>query len=326
MITSTILVGDVREKLREMPAESVHCVVTSPPYWGLRDYGVEGQIGLEETPEAWVAAMVETFREVRRVLRDDGTCWVNLGDSYAGNSAVRHDQEEQFRERSDRKGYDPGNAFANYGARMARGGGAGIGDLKPKDLIGQPWMLAFALRADGWYLRSEIIWHKPNPMPESCTDRPTKSHEQLFLLSKSPRYFYDADAVREAAEYGFSPTTRGEGIISPGSVESNGRGSRTVTRGDGGTRNLRDVWTIATHSFPGAHFATFPPKLVEPCIKAGCPQDGTVLDPFCGAGTTGLVAARLGRDFIGIELNPEYAAMARKRIKGDMPLFTEVSL
>lgn len=272
-----ILVGDVREQLRTLPEASVHCVVTSPPYWGLRDYGVEGQLGLEPTPEEHVTAMVEVFREVRRVLRDDGTAWVNYGDCYAPS--------------------------------LPNGAG-----LKPKDLVGMPWRVAFGLQADGWYLRSDIIWAKPNPMPESVTDRPTKSHEYVFLLSKSPRYFYDADAVREpdsgrASGNGFAGRQGGARQTNV----SGGRG-REERHEPGSGRNLRDVWTVATHPFPGAHFATFPPDLIRPCIRAGCPEGGTVLDPFFGSGTTGLVCDQEGRDWIGVELNEEYAEIARKRL------------
>jgi DNA modification methylase len=296
-----VLVGDVLEQLATLPDGCVQTCVTSPPYWGLRDYGVPGQLGLEPTPDEWVAKMVAVFREVRRVLRDDGTAWVNMGDGYNAQQGAGY------------PGYGGRNVAADPGIRRPSG-------LAPKQLIGQPWRLAFALQADGWWLRSDIIWAKPNPMPESVTDRPTKAHEYVFLLSKRARYFYDADAVREAAEYGYSPTTRGNGTISAGG----NRESRTVTRGDGGNRNLRTVWTIPTHPFPEAHFATFPPKLVEPCIKAGSRVGDTVLDPFLGSGTTALVADRLGRDAIGIELNPTYAEMARKRIAGDCPMFAEV--
>lgn len=312
-----ILVGDVRDRLAELDAGSAHCVVTSPPYWGLRDYGVEGQIGLEETPEEWAAGLVGVFREVRRVLRDDGTLWLNIGDSYATHPGQQGNGQMRGR----------GICGQRIGMNTHRGSG-----VKQKDLIGQPWLLAFALRADGWYLRSEIIWHKPNPMPESCTDRPTKSHEQLFLLSKSPRYYYNADAVRtEHAPKSLTVKTtpyKDNAPANDGGANLNkwlsepGRGRQLNPAG----ASLRDVWTIATHAYPGAHFATFPPKLVEPCIRAGSPDRGTVLDPFCGAGTTGLVAARLGREFVGIELNPDYAEMARKRIRDDMPLFSDVAI
>jgi DNA modification methylase len=307
-----ILRGDALAKLAELPAASVHCCVTSPPYFGLRDYGCEGQIGLEATPDAYVAELVAVFREVRRVLRDDGTLWLNIGDSYAsggGNTAMTGGKS------------DPARGLAMGFGSLKRGIPIG---LKPKDIIGIPWMLAFALRADGWYLRQDIIWSKPNPMPESVTDRCTKAHEYLFLLSKSERYYYDAKAIAEPSAY-------------PGD-ERHLRTDRTIefARPDGGSRartgnpaglyrNKRDVWTIATQPYPEAHFATFPPALVEPCILAGCPEGGTVLDPFGGAGTTALVADRLGRNAILIELNPEYAAMAHRRIVNDTPLFAEVA-
>ena len=346
MQTNIIHRGDVRDVLKRLPDESVHCVVTSPPYWGLRDYGVDGQIGLEDSPEAFVAAMVEVFREVRRVLRKDGTCWINLGDSYAASSLSHHGR---------------GKAGGPENPRRVKAQG-----LKAKDLVGIPWRVALALQDDGWWLRSDVVWSKPNPMPESVTDRPARAHEYVFLLTRSPRYFYDAEAVRESSQ---SKTRQSERSLSfnrevaepdrPGQTYSQHRKGRqpwpqgwatsgkhdarshnkkskrrTVrpcdTRGGGqGTgemtypahgRNLRTVWEIATHPFPEAHFATFPPALVEPCIKAGCPSGGVVLDPFMGAGTVGLVATKLGRRYVGIELNPEYAAMAERRIQREAGL------
>ena len=291
-----ILIGDCRDVLRRLPDASVQCCVTSPPYFGLRDYGVAGQIGLEPTPDDFVAEMVAVFREVRRVLRGDGTLWLNLGDSYSTDG----------RKGRSHMGTGMNSAYSTWSVR----GGPG---LKPKDLIGIPWRVAFALQADGWYLRSDIIWHKPNPMPESVTDRPTSAHEHVFLLSKSARYFYDAEAVREAnsnPDLAECITPRkdrsGNGEWQPGT------GGRMGSVRDG--RNLRNVWTVATKPFSGAHFATFPPALIEPCVKAGCPKGGTVLDPFGGAGTTGLVADRLHRNAVLIELNPDYAAMAERRI------------
>jgi DNA modification methylase len=396
-----IIPGDCLEVLKTLPAESVHCCVTSPPYWGLRDYGVDGQIGLEKTPELFVSKMVEVFREVKRVLRDDGTLWLNLGDSYAGGGNYRGIDSEATLSDKQR---------SNRGARglsQALGGKVPDG-MKAKDLCGIPWLVAFALRADGWYLRSDIIWHKPNPMPESVTDRPTKSHEYIFLLTKSPKYYYDAEAVKEpvsdtpgaqAWRRIFDPTKQGkEAILKDAGIKGGNDGRRDP---NATSRNKRSVWTVATAPFSGAHFATFPPKLIEPCILAGtseqgccsecgapwervverigssesvagpksqakrdqglatafsgyadgstCPSfktvgwqhycnhreiqirimDGepldehpcTVLDPFAGAGTTGLVARRLGRSFIGIELNPEYLNMAENRIVDDSPLF-----
>jgi DNA modification methylase len=311
-----ILRGDALAKLAELPAGSVHCCVTSPPYFGLRDYGCEGQIGLEATPDAYVAELVAVFREVRRVLRDDGTLWLNIGDSYAsggGNTAMTGGKS------------DPARGLAMGFGSLKRGIPIG---LKPKDIIGIPWMLAFALRADGWYLRQDIIWSKPNPMPESVTDRCTKAHEYLFLLSKSARYYYDAKAISEPSEYAGDQAGICRGTkrraYSMGRMPSGNEvlGSNWIQPE---TRNKRSVWEITTAPFSEAHFATFPPALVEPCVLAGCPVGGTVLDPFAGAGTTGLVADRLGRNAILIELNPEYAAMAHRRIVNDAPLFAEVA-
>jgi DNA modification methylase len=306
-----ILVGDCRTTLATLPDQSVQCCVTSPPYFGLRDYGHAGQIGLEETPDAFVAELVAVFREVRRVLRDDGTLWLNLGDSYARGFG----------------GGSPGAKSATNAGSFADRESRPLPDgLKGKDLVGIPWMVAFALRADGWYLRSDIIWHKPNPMPESVTDRPTKSHEYLFLLAKSERYYYDADAIAEPAIHAGAVVTNDAG-------KNSEMGEYGQTRGgflrEGGvtvkdTRNKRSVWTVPTSPFKGAHFATFPPALIEPCILAWCPKDGTVLDPFGGAGTTGLVSDRLGRDAILCELNAEYAAMAEARIRDESPLFANV--
>ena len=367
----TIIQGDALTRLKELPSESVDCCITSPPYFGLRDYGVEGQIGLEESPEAYVSKLVEVFREVRRVLKKEGTLWLNIGDSYASNWPC------------NRRNVIGTGSLPN-GKREARPPRMGDG-LKDKDLIGIPWMVAFALRADGWWLRSDIIWHKPNCMPESVTDRPTKAHEYIFLLSKSKRYFYDNEAIKEPTT-GNAPkrgngthpktTAPGNGIKANSSFEAACRDIVT-------SRNKRTVWTVPSHPFKEAHFATFPPALIEPCILAGtsekgycpkcgkawerqvsrsvernwkeCPKDearreqnlqsdksglhsqyhditektigwlpscscscepvpAVVLDPFFGAGTTGLVAKKLGRHYIGIELNEAYIGMAQKRI------------
>ena len=306
---STILVGDCIEQLRTLDAGSVHMCVTSPPYWGLRDYGADGQIGLEETPEAWVSKMVEVFREVRRVLRDDGTLWLNLGDAYA-QGEIRNRNGEGDIPRPCRE------HVAQTGRKPEHG-------LKPKDLLGLPWRVAFALQADGWYLRSDIIWAKPNPMPESVTDRPTKSHEYVFLLSKRARYYFDADAIAEdtlassleRCEAGFVTSARDDDTeaVSIGANKRTRYGLREKFVAKP-RRNIRTVWTIPTHPFPGAHFATFPPELIRPCIRAGSPPGGTVLDPFFGSGTTGLVCDQEGREWVGIELNPEYAEMARRRL------------
>ena len=381
--TWNLLTGDVRERLAELPDASVQCCVTSPPYWGLRDYGTDGQLGLEPTPDAYVASMVAVFREVRRVLREDGTLWLNVGDSYASSGGER--------------------TYWSSDGGTGRGPGTKRHDvptsgLKPKDLVGIPWRVAFALQADGWYLRSDIIWNKPNPMPESVTDRPTKSHEYLFLLTKRPTYYYDADAVRESfaddrmgRDGGTAPSQRNRGGRTDGLTKPSG-----IDPSLNGGRNCRSVWTITTQPYPDAHFATFPEALPERCIKAGtsergqCPTCGgplvrvventgvvriregsdtsggaaqdaatgrhgdtsifktgekrltrttgwqpscscaagdpvpqLVLDPFCGSGTTGQVAVRLGRSFVGIELNADYADLARTRIGGAAPLFAQ---
>jgi len=316
-VSVRILIGDCRELLRTLPAESVYCVVTSPPYYGLRDYGVAGQIGLEETPAEYLKQMVAVFREVRRVLRDDGTLWLNLGDSYASGEVGRHD------------GYNPTRANGSgtrkpFGERRQEKLQTG---LKPKDLVGIPWRVAFALQADGWYLRQDIIWHKPNPMPESVRDRCTKAHEYIFLLSKRERYHYDAAAILEQtlslndSHPSYRPNSAH--IARDGRRELQNKHEITARTYDEAGRNKRSVWTVNPQPFAGAHFATFPPALIEPCIKAGCPTGGTVLDCFGGAGTTGLVADRLGRDAILIELNPAYAEMARRRIRDDAPMFAD---
>lgn len=388
-----ILIGDVRDKLRDLPNESVHCVVTSPPYWGLRDYGVEGQIGNESTLQEYVEVMVEVFQEVRRVLRKDGTVWLNLGDSYAHTNPS-----------------GPQGKTGQRNNRTFTAGGAGGLDsgLKTKDLCMMPARVALALQADGWWLRSEIVWHKPNPMPESVTDRPTSSHEKIYLFAKSQKYYFDAEAVKEPysdvsiarlSQPNFENQTGGPKYPMTGNRSHkktlNNQHEKLIGQGKKLNRNIRNVWTVATTPFPGAHFATFPPKLIEPCVKSCtsergcCPKCGapwmreverkpnpgginggghrepgrdgalskrdrdldrekegfggittgwhpscncglvevpcTVLDPFGGAGTTGMVADRLNRDAILIELNPEYAAMAGKRIQSDGGMFTEVN-
>ena len=295
-MTLALHLGDCLEVLRTLPDASVHCCVTSPPYWGLRDYGHADQIGLESTPEQYVARMVEVFREVRRVLRDDGTLWLNIGDSYSNGGRTWRAPDAKHQGRAMDVRPDDG--------------------LKPKDLVGIPWRVAFALQSDGWYLRQDIIWHKPNPMPESVTDRCTKAHEYVFLLSKSARYCYDADAIKEADQGKPAGNVDGfksrQGLASFHAV-SGGPGSDGWEPGTG--RNRRDVWTVASKPFHGAHFAVMPPALVEPCILAGCPKDGVVLDPFTGSGTVGAVALLAGRQFVGIELNPEYHAIAERRIR-----------
>jgi DNA modification methylase len=307
-----IINADVMEGLAQISDESVHCVVTSPPYWGLRDYGMEGQIGLERTPLEYTMKMVDVFHEVRRVLRKDGTLWLNLGDSYAATT-------------KGSGGHNP-KQDSNTGSWMADRKWSIPEGLKPKDLCGIPWRVAFALQADGWWLRQDIIWSKPSPMPESVTDRCTKAHEYMFLLAKSERYFYDAGAIAEASIY---PDDKRRPLGSKGAWMMDGREQRANGGGvaydhNTTTRNKRSVWEVSTQPYAEAHFATFPPALIEPCIKAGCPKDGTVLDPFGGAGTTGLVSDRLGRNAILIELNPDYAALAQKRIRDDCPMFTDV--
>ncbi len=293
-----VLNGDCREVLKTLPDGSVNCCVTSPPYFGLRDYGHPGQIGLEPTPEAYVAQMVAVFREVKRVLRDDGTLWLNLGDSYASMKGAACGVDAK------------GGAARRFGKRPQD---AIMPGFKPKDLIGIPWRVAFALQADGWYLRQDIIWHKPNPMPESVTDRCTKAHEYIFLLSKSERYWFDSEAMKEPAT---SPPMRPRNKAEEGWHE--GCGSSNCAPGDrvwgeSETRNRRSVWTVATKPYKGAHFATFPSTLIEPCILAGCPKGGVVLDPFGGSGTTGEVAKKHGRAAILVELNPDYLPLIHDR-------------
>ena len=318
-----VLVGDVRETLPSLADASVQCCVTSPPYFWLRDYGHDGQIGLEQTPDEYVAQMVAVFREVRRVLREDGTLWLNIGDSYSrspekGGSGPNGKNESRWMYGAA-QGAKVGSSDGAVG--RADRPGSRSGGLGEKQLLGIPWRVAFALQSDGWYLRSDIIWHKPNPMPESVTDRPTKAHEYVFLLTKSARYYYDPGAIAEEATVGARGSTFTEGKTG---VCGMGRNSRAV-RIESDTRNARTVWPIATQPFKGAHFATMPPALAERCIKAGTKAGDTVLDPFGGAGTTGLVADRLGRNAILCELNPAYADMARARIKADNPMFSEVT-
>lgn len=338
-MSATLYLGDVRSVLASLPDASVRCCVTSPPYWGLRDYGVHGQIGLEQSPEAYVSELVGVFRKVRRVLTVDGTLWLNLGDSYAaarggttppaqtvaGGVNGKGDLDAQ---RGMKQGYNPSRDAAAFG-------------MKHKDLVGIPWMVAFALRADGWYLRRDIIWAKPNPMPESVRDRPTSSHEYLFLLSKNERYYYDVDAIAEPASLNVpwgANSNGGTKIASSrndGDSRSLGKPAKTdKQRGHSrrhagfnerwdamskeeqcaGTRNARSVWTIATQPYKGAHFATFPEELPRRCIKAGSAPGDTVLDPFGGSGTTAAVAVGMGRNAIHIDLNPAYIELARQRI------------
>lgn len=285
-----ILIGDCLQRMREIPSGSVQTCITSPPYFGLRDYGVDGQIGLEPTPDAFVAKLVEVFREVRRTLRDDGTLWLNLGDSYASGGRTTRDVDDKLPSRG-------------MGVRPKDG-------AKPKDLIGVPWRVAFALQADGWYLRQDIIWHKPNPMPESVRDRCTKAHEYIFLLSKGPRYYFDHEAIKEPAVKGAAGSSFNKGKTAAHQMGRSSEKERT----EDGKRNRRSVWTVTTKPFKGAHFATFPPDLIEPCILAGSRLGDTVLDPFGGSGTTAGVALAHGRKAIICELNPEYAKLIPDRV------------
>lgn len=331
--------GDCLASLRKLLSDSVDCCVTSPPYYGLRDYGVDGQIGLDKTPETFIERLVSVFREVRRVLKPEGTCWVNMGDSYAGSRkgawANKTAQKEVYVPDNDAPQIKMPNEWVGY---------------KPKDLIGIPWMLAFALRADGWYLRQDIIWSKPNPMPESVTDRCTKSHEYIFLLSKSARYYFDADSIKEPARPSTIARISQDVDNQQGSDRVPGKtnvrmkaviggrkraaANETIDKNDPmyrhntyreyeytGKANKRSVWDVSTKPFRDAHFAVFPEDLIVPCIKAGCPEGGIVLDPFMGSGTTAVVAKKLNRYYIGCELNPDYIKIAYKRLYNEIGLF-----
>ena len=305
--------GDCLNILKTLPDDSIHCCVTSPPYYALRDYGMEAQIGRETTPKEYISRLTEVFTEVRRVLRPDGTLWLNISDTYAGKG-----NQGDF--------IDPKNPNGRNGQAVALNNK--VEGCKPKDMIGIPWMLAFALRDTGWYLRNDIIWMKDNPMPESVKDRPTRCYEHIFLLTKSKKYFYDAAAIAEplapttAARY---RTGRSAGQKYADEVPGQGK-VQGLNRARSGSyydealmptmRNRRDVWLINTVPYKGGHFAAFPPKLAETCIKAGCPKGGVVLDPFFGSGTTGAAARQLDRHYIGIEINAEYCALARARIGG----------
>lgn len=300
--------GNCLDILPTMEAGSVNCCVTSPPYFGLRDYGNDEQIGLEETPEAFVESMVNVFREVKRVLADDGTLWLNLGDSYA--SGIKGQNNNGEGASSLTSGARPHIRVAYNDGRGRTGRHVECG-LPDKNLIGIPWRVALALQADGWYLRQDIIWSKPNPMPESVTDRCTKAHEYIFLLSKKPKYFYDAESVKEDAVKTYDPSKNGS--VGSNKLKDGNQQSGTGTGKGDGTRNKRSVWEVSTQPYSGAHFATFPPDLIKPCILAGCPTGGTVLDPFGGSGTTGMVALELGRSAELIELNPDYVDIINER-------------
>ncbi|WP_234735347.1 DNA-methyltransferase [Tellurirhabdus bombi] len=337
--------------LRLLPDNSVDCCVTSPPYYALRDYGHADQIGLEDTPEAFIQKLVDVFREVLRVLKPEGTCWINIGDSYwggKGKSGQSYSPDYQNERYSKGRSYN-GSHHQIAGKGITRPTDRKHPDYKPKDLIGVPWMLAFALRADGWYLRQDIIWSKPNPMPESVVDRCTKSHEYIFLLTKSASYYYDIEAVKEPiaaasvarlnqdleqqkgsdrvpgktngtmkAVIGKSGNKARKSGSERGCPEGSGSNVCGSVPWEGSQRNKRSVWTVATRPFSEAHFATFPPDLIVPCIKAGCPKGGLVLDPFMGAGTVAMVSQKLGRKYIGFELNPEYVAIAERRVNTEV--------
>jgi DNA modification methylase len=315
-VKAELIIGDNRQALKELPDASVQTVVTSPPYWGLRDYGHDNQIGLEQSPDDFIEQLCVVFDEVWRVLKDDGTIWVNLGDSY---SAMRDSKASPDSLRTG-EGTRVGSA-ANRNPENLRKAG-----LKHKDLVGIPWRFAFAMQARGWYLRSDIIWHKPNPMPESVTDRPTKSHEYIFLMTKSPRYYYDHEAIKEDAIWA-EEKRAGKGRL-------HYDGKRQGEKGTGqenfvsivDKRNKRSVWQVNVKGYKEAHFATYPTELIEPCILAGSKEGDTVLDPFSGSGTTGEVALKHGRNYVGLELNPEYAAISEKRITDAVGMFADLEI
>jgi DNA modification methylase len=302
-----LIKGDCIAGMDGLADSTVHCCVTSPPYFGLRDYGCEGQIGLEQSPDEYVSRLVDVFRSVRRILRDDGTLWLNLGDSWASTPQGTFNAPQKM------AGKNAG-VYGNFRRKVG---------LPPKNLIGIPWRVAFALQADGWFLRQDIIWHKPNPMPESVRDRCTEAHEYIFLLSKKQNYYYDCDAVKEPVAESTIERLQQKNLMNQvGSSRVPGKTNGNMKAvGNTQTRNRRSVWTIPTRGFKGAHFAVYPEQLIEPCILAGCPLDGTVFDPFTGSGTTAVVALRNQRNFIGTELNPEYCEIARNRIGSDMPLY-----
>ncbi len=310
MDVNVIYNSECRLGLKCLSDNSVNCCITSPPYYGLRDYGNDEQIGLEATPEEYIGKLVEVFREVRRVLTNDGTLWVNIGDSYAGSmkgAAQSPDNAMNYKQGTNR-----GTLSKTTLVKQCT-------NCKPKDLIGIPWMLAFALRADGWYLRQDIIWAKPSVMPESVKDRCTKAHEYIFLLSKSRKYYFDNESIKEPS------TTFDTSIRDRDNTKMNNTPGRSkmhgLTTNDYEMRNKRSVWTVATQPFRGGHFAVFPPKLIVDCIKAGCPENGIVLDPFMGAGTTAVVARKLNRNYIGFELNPDYVKIAENRLRKEVGIF-----
>lgn len=307
---------DCLEGLKSLPGNCVDCCITSPPYFGLRDYGVTGQIGLEETPEDYVQRLVDVFAEVYRVLKPTGTLWVNIGDSYNGYKGNKN--SNSF-----------GSKYSGYRGQPARQSKFGLEckHLKPKDLIGIPWMLAFALRSDGWYLRQDIIWHKPNAMPESITARCTKSHEYIFLLSKSAKYYFDNEAIFEPVAMSTIERSKSKKLPRYGGDKYTAMPNKFYLTKSGNmyeprpSRNKRSVWSVSTKPFKDAHFATFPDTLIVDCIKAGCPEGGLVLDPFMGSGTTAIVARKLNRNYIGFELNPDYVEISNRRINKELGVF-----
>jgi site-specific DNA-methyltransferase (adenine-specific) len=320
-----ILQGDCIESLKKLEDQSINTCITSPPYWGLRDYGESDQLGLEDSPDKFVDNLVGVFREVRRVLRDDGTVWLNLGDTYcssrpmgtSGNSDNVGNAYKKHRESFD---FGRTGKTSKVGTNEYRGRGKAVDGLKMKDLVGIPWRVAFALQADGWYLRQDIIWHKPNPMPESVKDRCTKSHEYIFLLSKNVKYYYDHEAIKEDAKYPQGPNSPQSIKKGKGEFGMDTRGGLSKI-GALAKKNKRSVWKVSTKPFKGAHFATFPKDLIEPCVLAGCPEGGTVLDPFGGSGTTGIVAAQHNRNAVLLELNQEYIELAKERINKELGMF-----
>jgi DNA modification methylase len=303
-----IYLGDCIQGMSSLPDKSVNTCITSPPYYGLRDYGCDGQIGLEETPESYVQKMVDVFREVKRVLRDDGTLWLNLGDSYSSHKDSKSVGQTLAKSTNRQSAHEIELGKSRVrDAKMLKSQG-----LKNKDLIGIPWRVAFALQADGWYLRQDIIWHKPNPMPESVRDRCTKAHEYIFLLSKSPKYYFDNESIKIPVkqEWGTRDRTSGKYHNDGTGLSPHSGLEKSYTKA-----NKRSVWSVTTKPFKEAHFATYPEDLIVPCVLAGCVEGGLVLDPFMGAGTTALVSKKLGRNYVGFELNPEYRNIAIKRIE-----------
>lgn len=323
-----LIQGDTLTVLKTLPDNHVHCVVTSPPYWGLRDYGVKGQLGLEPTMGEYVQNMVEVFREVRRVLRKDGTCFLNLGDSYCGSGGAGGDYGPGgLKEGQPRYPGKDGKGIRGKSPKHCDGVDDQQKGLKAKDLCGIPWRVALALQDDGWWLRSDLIWHKPNPMPESVRDRPTRSHEYIFLLTKSAKYFWDQEATKELCSTPTDSKARqsfgGKKLNNEQLCHSNKMGEKYQKKEN---RNIRTVWSIPTQPFKGAHFATFPLKLVERCVAAGTPDEGVVLDPFGGSMTTALVAGMMQRDAICIELNPDYVKMGAKRIQERLGMLADLEI